>query len=91
MGLELPPAGFSIHWPVEGTEIEGIAEGVMGLKGFSIHWPVEGTEMLAKGVSDVIESGFSIHWPVEGTEMRNSEPVGKFRCALLNPLARRGY
>ena len=38
--------GFSIHWPVEGTEIRPATLNNSHPAGFSIHWPVEGTEIV---------------------------------------------
>ena len=60
---------FSIHWPVEGTEILSRRKVSARATCFSIHWPVEGTEILGRVNEAGSDLGFSIHWPVEGTEM----------------------
>ena len=64
--------GFSIHWPVEGTEITLRCWRATPFRRFSIHWPVEGTEIIVDFAPTPLVYGFSIHWPVEGTEMPNS-------------------
>ena len=64
--------GFSIHWPVEGTEMQAdCGEALERARCFSIHWPVEGTEIIDAETKSVKNPGFSIHWPVEGTEIRS--------------------